>query len=52
MVLQVKLKKKKVEEFEGTTSFLNLHFVLYLEALCTESLPLNHVMGNVTRTVD
>jgi hypothetical protein len=41
-----------MEELEGKTSFLNLHFVLYLEALCTESLQLNHVMDIVTRTVD
>jgi uncharacterized integral membrane protein len=33
-----------MEEFAGTTSFLNLHFVLYQEALCAKSLKLNHVM--------
>jgi hypothetical protein len=41
-----------MEEFEGTTAFLNLHFVLYLEALCTESLQVNLIMDIVTRTVD
>lgn len=50
MVLQVKLKKK--DECKGTTSFLNPHLELYVEALCTESLQLNHVMDIVTRTVD
>jgi hypothetical protein len=40
-----------MEEFEGTTAFLNLHFVHYLEALCTESLQSKHVMDIVTRTV-
>ena len=49
VVLQVKFKK--MEKFEGT-SFLNMHFVLYIEALRTESLQLNHVMDIVTRTVD
>jgi len=47
-----RIKYNKVEEFEGTTSFLNVPFVLHLEALCTEGLQLNHVMDNVTRTVD
>ena len=51
MVLQVKFKKK-VEEFGGTTSFLNPHFVLHLKALCMKSLHLNHEMDIVARTVD
>lgn len=36
-----------MEEFAGTTSFLNLHFVFYQEALCAEGLKLNHVMDFV-----
>jgi hypothetical protein len=36
-----------MEEFVGTTSFLNLYFVFYQETLWAEGLKLNHVMDFV-----
>jgi hypothetical protein len=42
----------KRNEFEGTGSFLKLHFVLHREALCAENLKMNHVMVTLTKSVD
>jgi hypothetical protein len=47
-----KLKKKRMKEFEGKTSFFSLHCILHQEALCAKGLKMTHVMGTVVKTVN
>jgi hypothetical protein len=44
--------KKRMKEFEGTTSFFSLHCILHQEALCAKSLKMTHVMDTVVKTVN
>jgi hypothetical protein len=44
--------KKKMKEFEGTTSFRSLHCILHQQELCAKCLEMNHVMDTVIKTVN